>query len=623
MRNIYDMMDKESKEKLKRLDNEFVNNIIKEYASLCSPSKIIVLDDSEEDMNFIRDFSVRKKEESVLSEKGHTVHFDSLYDQGRDIENTRVLVSKGRRPSKAIRTIEREKGLEEIRGLMKDIMGGKEMIVKLYCLGPLDSRFSIPALQITDSAYVVHSEDILYRQGYRQFMDMEEDEKNSFFYFIHSAGGLKGSVSRDTDKRRIYVDLEENRVFTINNQYAGNSIGLKKLALRLAIGKAHKEDWLCEHMFIMGVKRKGRKTYFSGAFPSGCGKTSTAMIPGQTIIGDDIAYLVSGKDGNCYAANVEQGIFGIIKDVNKKDDPLIYRTLTAPGEIIFSNILVKDKRPYWLGMGKELPTEGINYSGEWYLTKTDEDGKEIPAAHKNARYAIRISELSNADENLNNPEGVPIKAIIYGGRDSDTSVPVVQSLSWAHGVFIGSALESETFATSLEREGLRKHNPMSNVEFLTVPLGTYIENHLRFGNSLDKPPLIFSTNYFLKKDGEYLNEKTDKKVWIMWMEGRVYREYDAIRTPVGYIPKYDDLEALFMEIFEKEYSKEDYVKQFSLRIGNYIEKLDRIEKIFWQEEEIPNSFFLHLEQQKARLEECMRRFGKKIISPFDFESCEE
>lgn len=192
---------------------------------------------------------------------------------------------------------------------------------------------------------------------------------SDFFYFLHSAGELNEGKTVNIDKRRIYIDLTENRVYTVNNQYAGNSVGLKKLAFRLAIQKANREDWLAEHMFLMGVHGKpGRVTYFAGAFPSACGKTSTAMLPGQTIVGDDIAYL-RNINGRLKAVNVEKGIFGIIQDVNPSDDPLIYEALTTPREVIFSNVLVHDGKPYWLGMGQEVPDSGINYSGEWYKGK--------------------------------------------------------------------------------------------------------------------------------------------------------------------------------------------------------------------------------------------------------------
>ena len=613
------ILDEKDLKKLEAIKNNHVMGIVEKYIKLCKPSKVTVLTDSEEDIEYARKLAIKNNEEATLVTKGHTVHFDGYYDQGRDLINTKVMVPKGLKLSEAIQTIDREEGLKDVLQILDGIMEGKEMLILFYCLGPVNSKFSIPALQITDSAYVAHSENILYRQGYQEFKRLNGSK--DFFHFIHSAGKLderKNSI--DIKKRRIYMDLGEERVFTVNNQYGGNSIGLKKLALRLAISKANKEDWLCEHMFIMGVRpeEKNRVTYFTGAFPTACGKTSTAMIPGQTIIGDDIAYIRPDEGGIARAVNVEQGIFGIIADINPKDDPLIHAALTTPRELIFSNVLVKDKIPYWLGMGKDLPEGGQNHSGDWKKGKKDKDGNEILVAHSNARYTIRISELKNADKDLENPEGVPISGFIYGGRDSDTSVPVVQTLSWAHGVFVGAALESETTTGTTDKAGVKKHNPMSNIEFLTVPLGVYIKNHINFGEDLDKPPLIFATNYFLKENGKFLNGKLDKKVWLLWMEGKIHNEFDAIETPIGFIPEYEDLKKLFMDIFSKDYTKGDYEKQFSIRVNNLLEKFDRIEEIFKEEEGIPDMFFIHLRQQRERLIDAKKKFRKDIISPFDF-----
>jgi phosphoenolpyruvate carboxykinase (GTP) len=611
------LMDEKSRRTLDEINNPYVNAIIEKYAAICKPSSIKILTDSSQDLEYIRNLSIKNSEEHKLKIEGHTYHFDGYEDQGRDLKNTRVMLPKGKTLSKYIETIDRDEALKEIMPLLDGIMKGKEMIMKFYCLGPAHSIFSIPALQITDSAYVLHSEDLLYRQGLETFKALKGS--NKFFHFIHSAGEIVDGVTKNIDKRRVYIDLEEERVFTINNQYAGNSVGLKKLALRLAISKANKEDWLCEHMFLMGVKNKDRITYFTGAFPSACGKTSTAMIPGQLIVGDDIAYIRPDEKGFARAVNVEQGIFGIIEDVNPIDDPLIYKALTTPRELIFSNVLIKDDEPYWLGMGKEQPESGTNFSGEWHKGKKDANGKDILLAHKNARYTIRMSELENVDPNLNNPQGVVVRGFIYGGRDSDTSVPVSQSLSWAHGVFLGAIVESETTATSIGAIGVRKHNPMSNIEFLTVPLGVYIGNHLKFGEDLDEPPLVFSTNYFLKEDGRFLNKKTDKKVWLIWMEGRVQEEYGALETPIGFIPKYEDLKALFQQIFDKDYSKEEYESQFSIRIKNILERLDRVEKIFKEEQGIPELFYKHLEQQRQRLLDAQKKYNKDILSPSDFE----
>jgi phosphoenolpyruvate carboxykinase (GTP) len=547
---------------------------------------------------------------------GHTIHFDGYYDQGRDKANTKYLLSRDVDWGIKVNSIKKEKGLKEIYSYLDGSMAGKEMLVRFFSLGPANSIFSLKALQITDSAYVAHSEDLLYRQGYEEFKKLNGSP--DFFFFLHSAGRLENGVSVDIDKRRIYIDLEENRVYSVNNQYAGNSLGLKKLAFRLAINKAQNEGWLAEHMFIMGVHGpNGRITYFTGAYPSACGKTSTAMIPGQTVVGDDIAYLRK-IDGVIRAVNVEAGIFGIIRDVNSKDDPLIYQALTTPRELIFSNVLINNGAPYWLRMKKDIPNKGINFSGEWAKGKRDCQGKEIPCSHKNARYTIRLNALKNIDPRADDPAGVPIKGIIYGGRDSDTTIPIVESLDWAHGVFLGATVESETTSATIGAQGVRKHNPMANLDFISVPIKTYIKNHLKFIDGLEEIPKIYATNYFLKDEASnYLNSKLDKKVWVLWTEGRVNNEYEAIKTPVGRIPKYDNLKELFNSELKKVYTKDEYEQQFSLKVNKYLEKMERMVKIF-KNIEMPEAFNEELKSQITRLREAREKFGEDVISPFKF-----
>lgn len=609
------MLDKKNRQLLEDLGNSHVIKYVEEAIELCKPDNVLVFTDSQEDLNRMRELSIEKGEEKKLNIEGHTIHYDGPNDQARDKENTKYLLSKEVDWGLDINYVDREKGLKEVLSYLDGSMKGKDMLVKFYCLGPTNSDFSIRALQITDSTYVAHSEDILYRPGYEEFKSLQGSD--DFFVFLHSAGRLENNVSVDIDKRRIYIDIEHNRVYTVNNQYAGNSVGLKKLAFRLAIKKAQNEGWLAEHMFVMGVHGKNnRVTYFTGAFPSACGKTSTAMIPGQSIIGDDIAYLRK-KDGTIKAVNVESGIFGIIRDVNPDDDPVIYESLTSPGEVIFSNVLVKDGNPYWLGSKQDVPDEGITYCGNWKKGMKDEEGNEIPYAHKNARYTLRINSLDNADERWDDPNGVEVSGIVYGGRDSDTTVPIVESLDWEHGVFLGATVESETTAATLGKEGVRKHNPMANLDFISVPLGTYIDNHMKFVDDLQKVPSVFATNYFLRDEkGNFCNDKIDKKVWILWAEGRVNGDYDAIMSPVGYLPKYEDLRSLFLEAMGKDYAKEDYIKQFSLRIDKYIEKMERMKKLF-SKATMPEKFNNQLQSQIERLKEAKDKYGKSVVSPLE------
>ena len=620
--NVSDLLrarlDEANLAKLFALENPKMHAFIAESIELAQPESVFVCTDADEDLAYIRGQAVETGEEKPLAIQGHTRHFDGYYDQARDKANTKYLLAPGKDLGASLNSTDKEAGTKEVRAFLKDSMVGRQMLVCFFCLGPTNSEFSIPCVQITDSPYVAHSECLLYRPGYEQFKSIGDSP--DFFRFLHSEGELENHVSKNIDKRRVYIDLDENIVYSVNTQYGGNTIGLKKLALRLAINKASREGWLAEHMFVMGVHGPaGRVTYFTGAFPSACGKTSTSMLPGQTIVGDDIAYLRK-KAGEIRCVNVESGIFGIIRDVNSTDDPVIYEALTQPGEVIFGNVLVTDDgKAHWLGMGKELPGEGTNYSGKWHKGKADDKGNEISCSHKNARYTVRISELSNCDEGLNDPEGVPVGAMVYGGRDSDTLVPVEQAFDWTEGIIAkGAMLESETTAATLGKEGVRTFNIMSNMDFVSLPLGRYIQNNLDFAEGIANPPLIFSVNYFLKgKDGRYLNGMLDKKVWLLWAELRVNGDVEVIETPTGLIPKYEDLAGLFKRELGTDYIRESYIEQFTTRVPNLLAKIGRVEEIY--EAKVPDTpqiVFNVFNRQRERLNAAKDKLGE-CISPFD------
>ncbi|MHC4745501.1 MAG: phosphoenolpyruvate carboxykinase domain-containing protein, partial [Planctomycetota bacterium] len=315
-------LDEANLAKLLALKNPKMHAFVAEAIELAQPESVFVCTDSDEDLAYIRRRAVEAGEETPLAIKGHTYHFDGYYDQARDKANTKYLLAAGKDLGASLNSTDKAAGTKEVRAFLKDSMVGRQMLVCFFCLGPTNSEFSISCVQITDSPYVTHSECLLYRPGYEQFKSIGDSP--DFFRFLHTEGELENCVSKNVDKRRVYVNLDENIVYSVNTQYGGNTIGLKKLSLRLAINKSSREGWLAEHMFVMGAHGPaGRVTYFTGAFPSACGKTSTSMLPGQTIVGDDIAYLRK-KGGEIRCVNVESGIFGIIRDVNSTDDPVIY-----------------------------------------------------------------------------------------------------------------------------------------------------------------------------------------------------------------------------------------------------------------------------------------------------------
>ena len=618
-------LDEESLNKLLALENPKLHQFVAEAIELCQPESVFVCTDSDEDIAYLRQLAMDLREEAPLATEGHTIHYDGPQDQARDKGNTKYLVPAGAEFGEDLNQCDKEKGVAEVRGFLAGSMKGRQAILRFLCLGPVNSEFSIACCQVTDSFYVAHSESLLYRPGYEQFKRIGDSP--DFFRVLHSSGEVDERMcSVDVDRRRVYIDYEEQLVYSVNTQYAGNTVGLKKLSLRLAIRKAAREGWLAEHMFVLGVKGPGgRVTYFSGAYPSMCGKTSTAMLKDERIVGDDLAYLRK-RDGKVYAANVESGLFGIIQDVNPKDDPEIWKVITSPGEVIFSNVLVADGVPYWLGDGREPPESGTSWCVEWHKGMTQEalvDGEEkdvpVPHAHKNARYTIRQAQLGNNDPNLENAEGVPLSGIIYGGRDSDTSVPCEQSFDWVHGVVTkGAALESETTAATLGKEGVRTFQPMSNIDFLSMPVGEYVQMHLDFVKDLDSPPVIFAVNYFQREaDGSWLTGMHDKRVWVKWMERRLHGEVDAIETPTGLIPTYEDLKALFREILKTEYTVDQYVEQFTCRIPENLAKLCRVEIPYLMSPATPEILFETIEAQRARLHEVRRTRGPRV-SPLDW-----
>jgi len=601
-------------EKLMALPNPTLHRFVAEAIQLCRPDSVYVCADSEDDAVYIRDMAVRSGEEAPLATAGHTIRCDGYQDQARDKENTRYLLRPGVDLGANLNSMDWETGVAEVKGFLKDSMAGKQMLVRFFCLGPRQSVFSISGVQLTDSFYVAHSEDLLYRSGYEQFKRIGDGA--GFFKVLHSAGRLENHASADVDKRRVYIDLDENTVYSVNTQYAGNTVGFKKLSLRLAITTADRDGWLAEHMFVMAVHGpNGRATYFTGAFPSACGKTSTAMMEGETIVGDDLSYL-RVVHGEVRAVNVECGIFGIIRDVNAKDDPVIWEQLTRPGEVIFSNVLVADGKPYWTGSGVEMPDHGVNFSGKWEKGKKDADGNDIPGAHPNSRYTIRLAGLRNLDARAEDPDGVTVGGIVYGGRDSDTWPPVQQSFDWAHGVLtMGACLESETTSATLGQEGVRKFQPMSNLDFVSVPLGKYIRNYLDFVKGLAKPPVIFASNYFMRgPDGKYLTGMNDKRVWLKWAELRVHDDVDAVKTPTGQIPQYDDLKRLFREVLDQDYAEEQYVEQFALRIPENLRKIERMRKTWAKVTDTPRELFDALSAQRDRLLALQEKRGD-CVSP--------
>ncbi len=596
-------------------------------ATRMSPSTIFINSGSPDDINYIRQKALEVGEEFQLAKNHHTCHFDGPNDQGRDTANTKYLAYADTEISSLQKKEELQSGVVEARTIITDIMQKKEMIISFISRGPIGSVVSDPTLQVTDSYYVIHSEYLLYRMMSAELFSKDVEEKGYMFVNYHSAGRLtESNVSADLNNRRIYMDIERFRSYSSNNQYAGNSIAPKKINHRFANMNNIRNyfgERLDEHMFIAGFDMEDEVIYFGGAYPSGCGKTGTSMT-GTHLVGDDLAKIfIDRETGEVRAVNPEKGMFGIIEDVNVKDDPETLKVLEGEkNEVIFSNLLVSEGIPYWNGMSKTLPANGVNYLGDWSTLSG------TPASHKNARFTITLDSLENYDTETENPAGVKLSALLFGGRDYTTMPTIVMAHDWMNTVVHGAIIRSATTATEIGADGSEKRSPFANEAFFPGPLAHYINHYKAFGENPaikeDNLPSGFQVNYWLHKSGRgslapgeqdgLIGEKRDTKVWMEIMALMHLGKVETIWTPIGRIPKYQDLKKLFLKIINKEYNKETYIKQFSLYTENLIDRVDMSITEFSKEKGMNDAFFRVLMTWRRDLVALRATIGR-IVTP--------
>lgn len=591
---------------------------------LCNPSDVFINTGSIEDKSFIKNLALNKNEEAPLAMADHTIHFDLAQEQGRIVDRTYYIANPEEHISSLANRMDRPTALEEVRSNMVDIMKDKTMIVGFYIRGPVGSPVSNPALEITSSAYVSHSAELLYRNAYADF-DTEVESLGHFFTNVHSEGQNR---VEDLPDARVFMDLAFKTTYSWKCTYAGNTLLLKKGNHRFAVNKAVYENTgqeLSEHMFITGIHGpNGRVTWCAGAAPSGCGKTTTAMA-GNEFIGDDLAQMWIGEDGSIRSVNPECGIFGIVEDVNLEGDPLLMKVLRQPGhEVIWSNVLVDDnKKPHWVGNHENPAEKGINFQGEWSKNKTDDSGKTIPLSHPNSRCTLRSDSLANYSEEAENPKGALTRVFTYSGRDADTMPPVWVAKTSDAGVVIGACIVSAATATEVGATGI-KRAPWANAPFIPGALGDYMDAQFKFfGNAAIKKefkPVMAGLNYFLTDnarggDSENLiGEKRDVKVWLSWLERYAHNEMNYIATPIGNLPRYDDLNLLFRQIIDKDYTKVLYLKQFSLYLDHIIARIELQQTAYAKEKDIPQILFDILAEQREELVALKKAHGS-IVSP--------
>ncbi len=607
---LQETLDQTNLTKINKIKNEEALIKIASAIKMCNPDSVFVNTGSEEDVQWIREYSLRQGEEKKLAKEGHTIHFDLPEDQARLVNQTYYIINEGEKLSSLAKSILRTEAMDYIKEYMPGIMAGKTLIVGFYSRGPVAAKASIPAIEISSSGYVLHSAELLYRNCFADF-DSEAERAGLFFTNVHSEGPNR---SEDVPKARIFMDRSWQTTFSTFCTYAGNTLLMKKGNHRFAVDYAtyyKPGEQLSEHMFITGMTGPGgRKTFFAGAAPSGCGKTTTAMV-GSDFIGDDLAQIWIDEQGIMRAINPEKGIFGIVEDVNLEGDPHLMACLRGDGtEVIWSNVLIHDGVPHWVGNGEEAPESGINFQGEWFTGKTDADGKPVPMSHKNSRCTLVASAIANhATELSEDPAGVPVRVITYSGRDADTMPPVWVAKNGDEGVAIGASIVSKATATEVGATGVRRQ-PWANAPFIPGALADYMNAQLTFFNS-DKfsegnKPIIAGLNYFLTHENRggsgkgLLGEKRDVKVWLGWLELFAHGDVEAIETPIGYLPQYDDLKKLFAGI-NKDYPKELYEMQFALYVDNIVARIDLQTEAYQKEEGIPQALYAVYEKQKSEL----------------------
>jgi len=605
-------LDDENRRKLAPITTEEALIKIAGAIAMCEPARVFVNTGSAADVQWVREYALAKGEEAKLAKSGHTIHFDLPQDQARLVKQTFYIVNEGEKASALAKTYLRADALAYVQEHVKGIMRGMTMMVGFYSRGPVGAAATTAAIEITSSAYVVHSAELLYRNCYDAF-DREVARRGGvFFTNVHSEGPNR---PEDVPNARIFMDRSWLTTYSTFCTYAGNTLLMKKGNHRFAVDYAtyyQVGQELSEHMFITGLRGPdGRVTYFAGAAPSGCGKTTTAMV-GTDFVGDDLAQMWIATDGTLRAVNPERGIFGIVEDVNREGDPHLMKALRdQDSEVIWSNVLIDEHEvPYWSGCGEPMPKRGRNFQGEWYEGKLDGEGKPIPPSHKNSRCTLDCREIANHNAAANaDPAGVPVKVITYSGRDADTMPPVWVARTADEGVAIGASIVSKATATEVGATGVNRQ-PWANAPFIPGPLADYMDCQFKFYNSPRFSdagrPVLAGLNYFLThgnrggQGDKLLGEKRDVKVWLGWLERYVHGDVTAIETPIGMVPRYNDLRALFAEI-DKPYPRDLYDKQFSFYIDNILARIEMQTEAYAKEENLPPQLFRIYERQRAEL----------------------
>lgn len=521
---------------------------IEECKALVKPDKVVWIDGSDEQIQELRKLSISIGEMEPLNEEklpGCLLHRTAVNDVAR-VEGRTYICTRKKEDAGPTNNWEDPKVMYDKLGKLFDgCMKGRTMYVIPYCMGPIGSPFSKVGVELTDSTYVVLNMDIMTRMG-QKALDQLGDESNDFVRGLHSKAKL------EEENRYIVHFPEDNTIWSINSGYGGNVLlGKKCFALRIASYQAKMEGWMAEHMLILGLENpKGEIKYVCAAFPSACGKTNLAMlIPPKKYrdmgykvwtVGDDIAWLRIGPDGRLWAINPESGFFGVAPGTNMKSNPNALESTRK--NTIFTNVVhdLDNNTVWWEGLDKNPPKHAVNWKGEpWDCT----DGSK--GAHPNSRFTAPAVNCPCISKEFDNPQGVPVSAIIFGGRRAKTAPLVYQSRDWTHGVFVGSTMASETTAAAAGAVGVVRRDPMAMLPFCGYHMGDYWKHWLEMGEKLgDKAPKIFNVNWFRTDDeGHFIWPGFGDNMRVLnWIIDRCEGKADAVETAIGFEPKPEDID---------------------------------------------------------------------------------
>jgi len=567
---------------MKRLENESGNRHLLEWvnemAKLCKPDRVVWVDGSPEEKKRLTEQAVAEKVLEPLNQDklpGCYLHRSNPNDVARMEHLTFICTKTKEEAGPTNNWMAPDEAYQKLGQLFDGCMKGRTMYVVPYVMGPLGSQFSKIGIELTDSIYVVLNMGIMARMG-KVALDMLGDSKD-FNRGLHSTGDL------NPDRRYICHFPEDNTIWSFGSGYGGNVLlGKKCLALRIGSYLGKKEGWLAEHMLILGVESpEGQMTYVAAAFPSQCGKTNFAMmIPPKRFngwriftVGDDIAWMHVGQDGRLWAINPEAGYFGVAPGTNHASNPNAMKSISR--DTLFTNVArTPDGDVWWEGKDGEVPEELIDWQGRpWKKGSTEK------AAHPNSRFTAPMGNNPALSKHVNDPEGVPISAIIFGGRRSDTVPLVLQAFNWSHGVFLGATMGSETTAAATGKVGVVRRDPMAMLPFCGYNMGDYFMHWLNMQQAIQYPPKFFLVNWFRKsKDGKYLWPGYGENMRILkWIIDRAHGRVGAQETVLGWVPKHGDV-----DLYGLDLPQETLAEATAIHLPEWKKELDSLGDFFGQ-----------------------------------------